>query len=206
MPAKVRAETARTSSETDLRVFVCRVDVNDEIIFVNDAWCEFAAENGAPDLTRERVTGHSLWECIHGRETRHLMEILFFRVRALELMLTFPFRCDSPVTRRDMSSTVRLLNGAGAVEIISRVEHQEPLPAGVVPPAGNARPRMVTICGWCRKIRVPEKGWVEVEQAIADLDLFGVAGPPSLTHGMCPDCEAGLIREVQALPADDGPP
>ncbi len=198
--AEVQAVATRTSIANDLRVFVCHVDANDEITFVNDAWCEFAAENGAPELTRDRAIGISLWKLITGQEARHLMEILFFRVRALELTLQFPFRCDSPSMRRNMSSTVRLLNSAGVVEIRTRTVDQHPLPSEPPPPAGMVPPRVVTVCGWCRKILVPGTGWVEVEQALVDLNLFGETRVPLLTHGMCTACEASLLQDIQALP------
>lgn len=46
----------------------------------------------------------------------------------------------------------------------------------------------LTICSWCKRIRVDKKNWVEVEQAIEQLGLFGASLLPQLSHEMCPRC------------------
>jgi hypothetical protein len=42
------------------------------------------------------------------------------------------------------------------------------------------------ICSWCKRVNLPESSWVEAEEAIRALDLFGSYKLPQLTHGVCP--------------------
>jgi hypothetical protein len=49
------------------------------------------------------------------------------------------------------------------------------------------------VCGWCRRVRVAEASWVEVEEVVAEQDLFDGGPLPLLTHGICADCTS-LLR------------
>ena len=40
---------------------IYRIDRNDILLVVNDAWDVFALENDGADLTRRKVVGKSLW-------------------------------------------------------------------------------------------------------------------------------------------------
>ena len=44
------------------------------------------------------------------------------------------------------------------------------------------------ICSWCKRVKLDEDVWVEVEEAVQKLGLFETAVLPQLSHGMCPDC------------------
>jgi hypothetical protein len=44
-----------------------------------------------------------------------------------------------------------------------------------------------------------EVRWVEVETAIAELDLFGQVPLPRISHGICPSCSENLHGGFQAL-------
>ena len=48
------------------------------------------------------------------------------------------------------------------------------------------------MCGWCDRFEVDGE-WVEVEEAAQRLELFDRAELPTISHGICPDCNALLL-------------
>ncbi|MFP4058433.1 MAG: PAS domain-containing protein [Candidatus Brocadiia bacterium] len=172
----------------DRRTFIHRLSAGDEIVSVNDAWVAFAAENGAPGLSREAVVGKPLWGFIEGLDARSLWRALLSRVRGGESPLRAPYRCDSPDCRRSFEMSVRL-QPRGEVEMASRVLRLEPRPPlPLLDAAASRSDQMVTLCSWCKKVDVGQGQWLEVEAAVARLDLLGPHPPPQVTHGMCDAC------------------
>jgi hypothetical protein len=50
--------------------------------------------------------------------------------------------------------------------------------------------QVVTVCSWCKKVRIGTGDWVEVEEAVDRLELFNANVRPRLNHGICPPCGA----------------
>lgn len=53
----------------------------------------------------------------------------------------------------------------------------------------HGRERLVPICAWCKKIKISEKSWEQIEKHLTD-EGFGV-----FTHGMCPDCADKIFEK-----------
>ena len=51
------------------------------------------------------------------------------------------------------------------------------------------RERLVPICAWCKKIRISEDSWQQIEKHLTD-EGYGV-----FTHGMCPDCADKIFEK-----------
>jgi hypothetical protein len=51
------------------------------------------------------------------------------------------------------------------------------------------------MCGWCKRVYADAK-WVEIEEAIERLDLFGISKPPDTTHGICPSCKESVSQAL----------
>lgn len=49
--------------------------------------------------------------------------------------------------------------------------------------------RLMPICAWCKKIRISEDSWQQIEKYLTD-EGFGV-----FTHGMCPDCADKIFEK-----------
>lgn len=49
---------------------------------------------------------------------------------------------------------------------------------------------MLAVCAWCRRIRDDDEGWVVMERYMTRHKVA------SLTHGICPECEAKTIAEL----------
>ncbi|MFN7917679.1 MAG: hypothetical protein U0Q55_20200 [Vicinamibacterales bacterium] len=50
---------------------------------------------------------------------------------------------------------------------------------------------MLSVCAWCRRIHDDEEGWVQMERYMTR------HRGASLTHGICPDCEAKTMAEIE---------
>lgn len=50
---------------------------------------------------------------------------------------------------------------------------------------------MLSVCAWCRRIRDDDEGWVAMERYMTRHKVA------SLTHGICPDCEAKTMTEME---------
>lgn len=182
-----------------------RVNEQDEIVFVSDAWARFAAANrGDQSLAPPRVLGHPLWDFISDPTTRHLYRDILARVRR-GVPVRFTFRCDSPDCRRHMEMEV--LAGPGdTIEFRSRTVAEELRPPQ--PLFERDRPhseRFVRVCSWCKKVDVGGQ-WVEVEEAVGHLGLFHEPLLPQLTHGICDACHARMVAVLGEMSRDADSP
>ena len=172
----------------DSRTFVCRIDENDRITYVNPSWLSFALENDAPELTEKTIMYKPLWPFIADTETRYLVDALINTVRSTGKSITVPFNCDSPDCRRRMELTILPLNNTH-IEFRSRIiEQKHRKPVDLFDRSRNRSDKILTSCSWCRKVYLKEKGWIEAEEAVKRLDLFGADRMPQITHGLCSTC------------------
>ena len=75
---------------------------------VDLTWCEFAADNGAPDLVPPPgPVGQSVFAYIQDATTAELYRRLFESVRRTGRSAVLPFRCDSPALRRFLEMEIR---------------------------------------------------------------------------------------------------
>jgi hypothetical protein len=52
------------------------------------------------------------------------------------------------------------------------------------------------MCAWCKRVRV-NHDWLEVEEAIAQLNLFAAPTLPQITHSLCSECHRRVIDELE---------
>lgn len=165
-----------------------RLDRDDRIAWMDDAWVAFAERNRAPELANPMIRGQPLWDFVAGIETRHLYELLFASVRRSGRVVELPFRCDSPDLRRFMKLAVEALPG-GELELRATLLREEQRsPAFLLDVDQPRGPETLSICSFCKRIPVAGGAWVEVEEAVEVLNLFANAALPRLSHGVCPDC------------------
>ncbi|MFC1813159.1 hypothetical protein ACFL03_10770 [Thermodesulfobacteriota bacterium] len=171
----------------DKRKFICRIDLKDNITFVNDEWLEFAKENLATELS-VNILNKTLWDFIGNHTVQHLYKMLFNRAREGAHIKGLPFRCDSPDCRRFLEMELSKVNDS-EVEIKTRIikqEYRKPIP--LLSDLRDCSKEIITICSFCKKIRIDESNWVEVEEAIKELRLGEVWPLPQLSHGACKIC------------------
>jgi hypothetical protein len=175
-----------------------RIDRQGLLIYVSDSWTQFALDNGSPHLVSEKVVGQPLLSFVSDSETRYLYQVILERVRTRDVPVTVTLRCDSPSLRRFLQLVLSQLAGQ-EIQFISRTLRTEPRESvPLVDPSTNRSNELLTMCSWCKRILLPQDRWVEVEEAVANLELFCLDALPKLTHGICPACNEKVIQEMMA--------
>jgi hypothetical protein len=168
------------------------VNAEDQISSVNEEWLTFAEANEGRTLLPPGILGRSLWDFIGDMETQHIYDVLHRRVRALGMPVRLSFRCDGPERRRLLQLDILPQRDE---ELLYRVRTLKEEFRALVPLLDPQRPReesFVTMCGWCKRVAVSPRKWLEVEEAVAALAFFDEPRPPQLTHGVCEECGESL--------------
>ncbi|MCG6969794.1 MAG: hypothetical protein LJE85_08520 [Gammaproteobacteria bacterium] len=172
---------------------IYRIDANNQLIDVDENWDRFALANDSPQLVRALVVRKPLFELISDPLSGHLYKLLIERVKHTGKTISFKFRCDSPAMRRYMHmEMVRQVENDG-VCFKSTTEREEPRePVELLAPHAKRSDDLVIICSWCKRVKVSEDQWLDIEQGIQRLGLFDAEVLPQLSHGMCPDCNKSI--------------
>jgi len=186
----------------DGRTFDYSVDQNDTVVSVNDAWLAFARENRASELTRDHVLGQPLWKFIAGRDTRLLYGELFRKVRTHRQSIELPFRCDSP----DRFRFMRLALKPGPRDSIDcrgiLLREQERPFFSILDRSFPRSPTTLRMCSVCKKLFVFDARWLELEEAIRELDLFESAALPEIEYSVCGVCASAPRQSAAGAAAD----
>lgn len=167
--------------------FRYEIDAADRIRTVSEPWLEFARDNDAPGLTREAVLDRPLWDFIAGEDTRELYRAILRRVRAADVSVIVPFRCDSPAFRRWMRLVITPRD-RGAVRFDGLlVRKRERLHLGILEPGARRSRKELPMCSCCKRVQL-ESGWLEPEDAIVRLHLLEEEPYPRLRHVVCDSC------------------
>jgi hypothetical protein len=180
-------------SETE--TFYYHVDGQNRITQVSPNWDAFALANDAPEVCAGKILNRHLMDYLDGFETKHLYDIMLGKVRKSQHPITVPFRCDAPALRRFMELTMRPWKGEG-VEFQTLVLREEArTPTILLDRASRRGGGAVSMCAWCKRVNVGSE-WLEVEDAVAKLQLFQEPVVPELTHGICNSCRAQVEDEM----------
>jgi len=174
----------------DCRITYC-IDSADRILSVGGAWHRAAAENGASSLCSS-VLGSSLWEHIGGQETALLYRRLLDRLRGGSSPFELPLRCDSP----GLCRIARLHAAACGDHVVFTCDTLQEIPRTHVQLLDQSAPRSadwLSICSWCKQVRLQGERWVEAEEAVVMLRLFERLRLPRLSHGICCSCRARAL-------------
>lgn len=169
-----------------------RLDGDNTVGYAGDGWDDFSRAGGAPLLTAEVVVGRLIRDFLEGEPVRELYGLLFDKIRRVQREIKLSVRCDSAEMRRFMVLSIR----PGPEEslaidgILNRVEKR---PLGILSVWDGpvvSRGALLETCGICRRVRVADSGWLELEDAIATHDLLGPGTPPSIAWSVCSACES----------------
>lgn len=176
---------------------VYRIDRDDRIVAVNDAWTVFAGANAGDGLLPPSVLGTSLFAAISDASTREIYRLLLRRARNDGAPLRFRFRCDAPHVRRLLEMTVSGF-ADNVVEFSTLLIASETRSAlSLIDPAQARSDTLLRICAWCTRVAMPDERWIEVHQALAELRLLEQSILPRITHGMCPACFTEMERALE---------
>lgn len=183
-----------STNPTELTL-VYRIDASNRMVWVNDAWVEFAHENHGELVMPEHVIGHDMMASISNDSVRQIYELILQRVRAGD-PVAFNYRCDAPHKRRTFAMTVTLLP-TGEVEFVSQLMHEETRPS--IPLLEKDRPRndeLLHVCSWCQQVELPDGTWASVEAAVVKMELLEAEALPGISHGMCQTCHASMMMAL----------
>jgi len=177
------------------------LDPKDRIFAVDQAWDACARQDGFEDLTGSRIIGQPLNAFIADIQTTEIFRLLFVAVRQSRRSFNAPFRCDTPTLRRFMALDIEPDVG-GWLRVVSAVLATQSRPHVPVLDAATERANEVLrICGWCKKVPLPDGTWVEIEDAVQTLEVLQQSKLPRLSHGLCPECSECLERDTETLMA-----
>lgn len=182
----------------NLKIYNYVIDDADNIKYINnEQWDEFYKQNhNSSSCLGAKIISKSLWDFIGDFETRHMYETILEKVRESKKQITLPFRCDSPTQRRFLSLTLRPLDN-NYVEFISKIEKIENREkVALLDYKRPSSDELLSICSMCKKVKLEENLWDEVEVAVKELRLFEKNKLPMLTHGLCPYCKRLYIEEA----------
>ena len=171
-----------------------RVDAADQLVWVDERWLAFARENGATELTEERVLGRSIWDFVSGDATRRVFLELHDRIRQTGKTIVVPFRCDSPTLKRHMRLTISRADAGQLLyqSVVIRVEPQRRL--RVLDMSKRRSSAILTMCSCCKRALLESRGWLDVEDVSVRLRLFEAREIPSLRYTVCPECATKITN------------
>ncbi|WP_455210424.1 hypothetical protein [Kaarinaea lacus] len=173
------------------------VDRNNNLIDANEHWDEFALANNAPHLARDSVYQRPLFDLMTDPQCNHLYKLLIERTRHIRHPISFEYRCDSPALRRFMHMEMSHQASNDGVCFKSTILRQESrAPIALLDLHSQRSSESLIICSWCKKLKVSENQWVEIEEAITRLGLFNAEYLPQLSHGICPSCNEAIWSKL----------
>ncbi|HSV28919.1 MAG TPA: hypothetical protein VLL76_05155 [Candidatus Omnitrophota bacterium] len=168
---------------------VYRINAADVIVYVNDAWRDFARHNGDADLA-DRAIGQSLWALITDPTLVRLYRDLVAAVRQSRRVLSFSYRCDSPDEKRELVMTIRPL--LDEVEFENRFVAIEPQsPRAFFDRFVRGDRQAVSICSICQKLAADDH-WLDPIEAFHSGAVHLDDTPLVLSPTVCPACEGDL--------------
>lgn len=171
-----------------------RIDREDRVVEVNEAWRRFALLNGGDELGH--ALGRSLWDAIDGAEVRFVWEELLRRARSVLRAIEIDYRCDAPAARRFMRMRLEARDD-GSVYLRTwplAVEPRDEVRALERRATIAARGALIS-CAWCRRV-VSRDRWLEIEDALAELGVAVDDDVPLVSHGICADCAARVEAKL----------
>jgi hypothetical protein len=170
-----------------------RIDIEDRLAEFNDGWLAFAQANGGHALHPSNILGRSLWDFVADAETSHLYQVMVQRLRQGGPPTRFRFRCDAPDRRRLLAMEITGDKAGGIQFSVSSVLEDPRVSLSLLDPAHPRAEHLLTMCSWCKRARLPPERWVEIEQAVEELNLFDDSPLPGVTHGICPACHEAMV-------------
>lgn len=176
-----------------------RIDADDRIVAVNEAWDEFARANDGEKATSGAVLGRPLWAFI-ADTTIHDIYRRLVKIARDGRPSRFRYRCDSPAERRVFHMSI-VSAEAGQVVFTSQLETSTPRPPIPLLAAGRRRSEiLVRICSWCHRVAWPGEPWHTLEDSAERLQLLEPNEMPGTTHGICDDCCAKIFQLIRERP------
>jgi len=159
--------------------------------------CCYASDHGWQGISPEKVLNKPVYNYITDSTTSRLYQYLFKRVRGGSTA-RYQLNCESSSYRRLMEMTVTSLGDRGDVELKARMLCKQARMQKLDPANNPQNDEYLKACGWCYRIDI-EGNWIHVEDAMGKLGMFEFSRLPQMTHGICKDCFAGMLKDVSTV-------
>ena len=178
---------------------IYRTDLEARIIFLDANWPQPNSENGTANGDLSEVIGTTIWSHISDSKTIEIFDSVLKAVAEKNVKFTFPFRCDSEDSRRFMELSISYRENE-YFEYCSKVLRAEERQFQRLMSLDVRRNEVFLVsCAWCNRFLLPDNQWGEIERVVKELDLFMADTYPQITHGICPRCEAEVLRGLDAI-------
>lgn len=165
-----------------------RIDADGRLTDASRNWPCSAPAIGLPAVPAEQVVGELLWDLLADEVRARVYRQLIDRVQASGKPLRVPLRGDSATLRRELELTVTPLDDGGTAFRVS-LQRVVPRPANpLLDPEGKRSELSLTMCGWCKRLQMPNGEWLELEEATIRLRTLGEKDMPQLVSDFCPAC------------------
>lgn len=190
----------------------CMIDGDDRIIFADGAWSLRPSRSGhgndiwgvpgsgaaegaesAPEGEGEQLLGRSFWSLAGSLEARQLLSLLVGRARA---GARIEIEIDEQESDRGRLLICSPLSGYVVFEITGREQWR----FLHLPATQDEVGERLEICSWCGLVKLDDARWVEIEEAVARLQIYQREVLPHLSHGICEGCYrevSGRGREME---------
>ena len=175
------------------------IDRDCVIKFVNEAWLDFASSVDAHSAVRENVLHRSLFDFIEGVEVKMFYKHIIEKVRIHNEASYFPFRCDSPYLRRYLEMKIHPGPNDWVCFSSRIVKLESRLPIRLLDYSVPRTDEIISICSICKCVKITKENWVEIEEAIKIMNIFGESAMPMLSHGLCPICSKTFREQALGL-------
>ncbi len=147
-------------------------------------------------LTSEDVSGKKCDEVLHYEDATGLQLPSYEHPAVLCLQSAAPIVKDLILSGKDnekkfieehCSPVFRDRKVVGAVSLLR--DSRRMFPAVETYLKNQRQERLIPICAWCKKIRLNDDSWKQMEKYLTD-EGFGV-----FTHGMCPECAENIFEK-----------
>lgn len=177
---------------------IYKINNNDRIISISsETWNKFAIDNQGNHILEENVLHREIWDFITDMETAEIYRIVVDKVRITNKPVKLPFRCDSPEYRRLFTMEISRPE-KNIILFDSKIERiEERQPVKLFEHRINKSDNFLKVCSWCKKVEIdPQKEWVEVEDAVINLNLHKIQILPQITHAICPKCHEKIMKDL----------
>lgn len=165
-----------------------RLDGKDRIIEVGAAWNDMATANGGDAAIAEKIIGSNIFDHISGHFTRQFFRDFIEQART-GMPTERPYRCDSPIEKREMKMLVRL-DDEGTLLVDHETIKVEVLAPSLTLRAAIGARNAVLRCSICARLRLKDgEAWREPEAVAHEFRSLRVI------HTVCVSCREAIADD-----------
>ena len=173
-----------------------RININDNIIFINDDWSKAVALNNACGIFGDKTLHQNFWDFFDDISIEYLYRKLLFRVRQGH-EVKFNLRCDYADSVQLLELHITLQSRNEVLFEVRVIEKDFYSSQSSFEESAAQTEELLVVCSWCDRVNIKNESWQEIEQAVNTLKLFESRNLPRISHGMCNDCYNLNIQKTQ---------